>query len=183
MTKDETRLVASEQGFDNAHKKDSQDICFVQDGNYAGFIEDYSSNESPQGDFVDMDGNVLGIHKGIIRYTIGQRKGLGLALPEPMYVCRKDMDNNRVVLGRNDQLFGHTVMAENINLITSESLEGPTRVNAKIRYNQTEQPATVTQTGEDELRIVFDEPQRAIAAGQSVVMYDGDIVVGGGIIR
>lgn len=182
LSKEEVRAIASEQGFENADKKESQDICFVPDGDYSKYIEEHTNEVFPQGDFVDVDGNVLGRHKGIIRYTIGQRKGLGLALPQPMYVCRKDVNENKVVLCTNDMLFQNTVMANNINLMTEDSITDSIRVKAKIRYNQAEQPATVTQLDEDTLKIVFDEPQRAIAEGQSVVMYDDDIVVGGGTI-
>ncbi len=182
LSKDQVRKIAAEQGFENADKKESQDICFVPDGDYSRYIEEYTNEEFQCGDFVDLDGNVLGEHKGIIRYTIGQRKGLGLALPEPLYVCEKNVSENKVVLCSNDQLFGDTVTANNINLMAVQNISRPLEVKAKIRYNQTEQPATVIQTKEDEIRLIFDEPQRAIAKGQSVVMYDGDIVVGGGTI-
>lgn len=182
MSKEEVREIASLQGFENANKKESQDICFVPDGDYSKYIEEHTDEKFPEGDFVDLDGNVLGRHKGIIRYTIGQRKGLGLALPQPMYVCRKDVEENKVVLCLNDELFKRTVIADNINLMTVDRIHDSMDVKAKIRYNQVEQSATVTQPDEDTLKIVFDEPQRAIAKGQSVVMYDGDIVVGGGTI-
>lgn len=182
LTKEQVRSTALKQGFENANKKESQDICFVPDGDYSRYIEEYSGDTFSEGDFVDLNGNVLGRHKGIIRYTIGQRKGLGLALPEPMYVCEKNIPENKVVLCRNDELFGDTVTANNINLIAVDSIAGSMRVKAKIRYSQVEQPATVTQVDDGTLRIVFDEPQRAIAKGQSVVMYDDDIVVGGGTI-
>ena len=181
LTKNEVRKIAEENGFINAKKHDSQDICFVPDGKYAEFIESYTGKRYPQGNFVDKNGNVLGEHKGIIRYTIGQRKGLGLALPEPMYVCAKDLHNNKVILGRNEDLFSRELYAENINLISVNEIREPIRVTAKVRYNQKSQPATATQDG-DTLRVVFDEPQRAICRGQAVVLYDGDIVVGGGTI-
>ncbi|MGN1129875.1 MAG: aminomethyltransferase beta-barrel domain-containing protein, partial [Ruminococcus sp.] len=135
------------------------------------------------GDFVDLKGNILGQHKGIIRYTIGQRKGLGLALPAPMYVCKKDLENNKVVLCSNDELFSTELYANSINLISCDSIDKPLKIKAKVRYNQQEQPATVTQIDADRLHIVFDEPQRAISKGQAVVLYDGDIVVGGGTIE
>ena len=128
------------------------------------------------------DGKVLGTHKGIIRYTVGQRRGLGLALPAPLYVKRKDPENNRVVLSPEKDLYTSDLDAENINLIVSDTLDAPLRVKARIRYNQPEQPATVTQTGENCFHVHFDSPQRAIAKGQAVVLYDGDIVVGGGTI-
>ena len=181
LNKTEVRAIAEENNFINAKKHDSQDICFVPDGKYAEFIENYTCKKYEHGDFVDKQGNLLGEHKGIIRYTIGQRKGLGLALPEPMYVCEKDLINNKVILGRNDDLFSRELYADNINLISCEKIDGQIRVNAKVRYNQKEQPAAAEQIG-DKLHIVFDEPQRAICSGQAVVLYDGDIVVGGATI-
>lgn len=182
MTKETVRQLALESGLINASKKDSQDICFIPDGNYAAFIEKHLGKSFPEGDFVTADGRVLGTHKGIIRYTVGQRKGLGLALPAPMYVKEKDTVNNRVILTDNDSLFTTTLEADNINLITCDRLDAPIRVKARVRYKHQEQWATVTQTSEDRLLVVFDEPQRAIAKGQSVVLYDGDTVVGGGRI-
>lgn len=182
MTKEEVREQALSCGLINASKKDSQDICFIPDGDYAAFIERHLGKSFPEGDFVTADGKVLGTHKGIIRYTVGQRKGLGLALPAPMYVKKKDTVNNRVILTDNESLFTTTLEADNINLITCDRLEAPVRVKARVRYKHQEQWATVTQTGDDRLLIVFDEPQRAIAKGQSVVLYDGDTVVGGGRI-
>ncbi len=182
MTKAEVRAKAEEYRFINASQKDSQDICFVPDGDYAGFIERSTGTVYPSGDFVDRDGNVLGEHKGIIRYTIGQRKGLGLALPQPMYVCEKNLAENRVVLGTNDALFTTTLTANDLNWISIPSLTDPIRIKARIRYQQPEQWATIEPLGEDLVRVVFDEPQRAIAYGQAVVFYDGDIVVGGGTI-
>lgn len=183
MKKSEVREIAEEQGFINAKKHDSQDICFVPDGDYASFIENYAGRKYPCGSFVDLEGNVLGEHKGIIRYTIGQRKGLGLALPKPMYVCRTCLENNTVVLGDNTDLFSKELDAEDINLIACDSIERPMSVRAKIRYSQSEQPATVWQTGRDSIHVEFDEPQRAITRGQAVVLYDGDMVVGGGVIK
>ena len=183
MTKTEARELAEKIGFTNARKHDSQDICFIPDGNYASFIERVTGESFEKGDFIDLDGNVLGKHNGIINYTIGQRKGLGIALGEPMYVVEKNSENNTVTLARNSDLFKSTLTANKINLIACERIEMPTRIKAKIRYNQTEQPATVEQIDIDRIRVVFDEPQRAITRGQSVVLYDGDIVVGGGIIE
>lgn len=183
MTKPQVREIALSQGFENANKKDSQDICFIPDGKYADFIESYTQKKYPEGNFIDTSGNILGTHKGIIRYTIGQRKGLGLALPQPMYVTKVDCENNNVILGLHNELFSKTLTASNINLISQETIEKPIRVKAKIRYRQKEQWATAVQTDADTLRIEFDEPQRAITKGQSVVLYDGDIVVGGGTIE
>ncbi len=183
MSKAEVRGIALENGFINANKKDSQDICFVPDGKYAEFIENYSRKTYPCGDFVDLEGNILGTHKGLIRYTIGQRKGLGLALPKPMYVCNVSNKDNTVVLGDNEDLFSKSLDAKDINLIAYDTLSSPIRLKAKIRYSQTEQDATVWQTGDSTMHIEFDEPQRAITKGQSVVLYDDDYVIGGGIIK
>lgn len=182
MNKSQTRELAEKLGLINAEKRDSQDICFVPDGKYAQFIERYTGKTYPEGDFVDESGNILGTHKGIIRYTIGQRKGLGLALPHPMYVKEKDLENNRVILCDNDALFSRELTATDVNLISTEKIAKPMRVKAKVRYNQAEQSATVTQIDSDTIRVVFDEPQRAISKGQAVVLYDGDIVVGGATI-
>lgn len=182
LTKPEVREIAAENGFVNANKHDSQDICFVPNGDYFSFIEKYTGKTYPAGDFVDLDGKVLGQHKGIIRYTVGQRRGLGLALPASMYVVQKDLEQNRVVLGFNEDLFLKEVTVRDMNLTACDRLDRPTRLCAKIRYNQTEQPATVVQTDETHLKIVFDEPQRAVTAGQAAVLYDGDTVVGGGTI-
>ena len=182
LHKSETRRIAEEQGFYNADKPDSQDICFVPDGDYAAFIARYTGHDRPAGDFVDESGHVLGRHKGIVHYTVGQRKGLGLALPQPMYVKEIDTKNNAVILTTNEGLFTKNVTAKNINLIDCDAITEPRRVKARIRSHQQEQWATVTQPDADTLQLVFDEPQRAITKGQSVVMYDGDVVVGGGTI-
>lgn len=182
MTKVQARKIAEEQGFINAHKKDSQDICFVPDGDYAAFIERFTGKTFDQGDFLSTDGTVLGKHNGIIRYTIGQRKGLGLALEKPAFVCKKNLGDNTVVLGDDCDLFETTCDATQINLISVPKIDGEMRVKAKVRYRHPEQWATVTQPTADSLHIVFDEPQRAIAIGQAVVLYDGDIVVGGGTL-
>ncbi len=181
ISKDETRALAMSVGLDVASKKESQDICFVPDGDYAKFIEDYRKKTYPVGDFGDLQGKILGRHKGIIRYTIGQRKGLGLALPAPMYVVSKDLNKNQVVLGFNEDLFSRELYATEVNLTAIDSIDAPIRVKAKIRYNQEANDATATMEN-GLLHIVFDETQRAICKGQSVVLYDGDIVLGGGII-
>lgn len=183
MTKDETRKMAEAHGFINAKKHDSQDICFVPDGDYTGFIGRYTGKEYPHGDFVDEDGRVLGEHKGLIRYTVGQRKGLGLALPAPLYVCRKDIDRNQVVLAPNDRLFSKTLTVSDFNWIAFDEPEAPFRAAVKVRYSQKESPAEVTPLGGGKVRIDFDEPERAITPGQAAVVYDGDIVIGGGTIK
>ena len=183
LTKPEVRAIAEAQGFINARKHDSQDICFVQSGSYADFIEGYTGRQYPEGNFVDQNGSILGRHRGIIRYTIGQRKGLGLALPEPMYVCAVHPAENTVVLGRESALYTRVLTAGEVNLISLPSIDAPMRVKAKVRYRQLETWATVTQTGADTIRVEFDCPQRAVTAGQAVVLYDGDTVIGGGTIR
>ena len=183
MTKADARDLAESIGFVNARKHDSQDICFIPDGDYVTFIKRITGENFEKGNFIDLNGNILGTHNGIINYTIGQRKGLGIAFGEPMYVVNKNLADNTVTLARNSDLFYNTLTANNINLISCEKIDHPIRVCAKIRYNQKEQPATVEQIGEDRIKVTFDEPQRAITKGQSVVLYDGDIVVGGGIIE
>lgn len=183
LSKDQVRKIAEEQGFVNARKRDSQDICFVPGGDYASFIEKYTGINFPIGDFVDTNGKKLGEHKGIIKYTVGQRKGLGIALGKPAFVCAKNVDSNTVVLGENKDLFSMELIADNVNLIPFDKIDEPIRVGAKIRYNQKEQPALVESIGEGAVRVVFDEPQRAVSKGQSVVFYSGNSVVGGGIIR
>lgn len=182
MSKAETRKIAEQNGFINAHKHDSQDICFVKNGTYADFIEEYTGVKFPEGDFVDKNGNFLGRHKGIIRYTVGKRRGLGLSFEQPMYVTAVNPDSNTVVLGTNEELFSSEVTANDINLISVKSLDAPMRVKAKVRYRQTEQWATAVQTDENTVKVIFDEPQRAVTKGQALVMYDGDTVVGGGTI-
>lgn len=180
-TKSEIREIASSQGFLNAEKSDSQDICFVPDGNYSAFIEKRLGSPCKEGNFVDKDGNILGTHKGIIRYTIGQRKGLGIALGKPVFVNDIRPETNEVVLGDEKELYKKSLVADNINLISVESIDKPIKLKAKIRYSKAEQPATVYQK-EDKLFVEFDEPQRAITKGQAVVLYDGETVVGGGTI-
>ena len=183
MSKDEVREIAAEQGFLNAEKPDSQDICFVPDGDYAGFIERQTGRCYEPGDFIDAHGNLLGRHRGIIRYTIGQRKGLGVAMGRPIYVSRIDPSSNTVTLGDEPELFSRVLFADDINLTAVDRIDTPLRVTAKARYRHKEAKATVVQTGEDELRVEFDEPQRAITRGQSVVLYADDVVIGGGIIK
>lgn len=182
LAKTQVRELAQSLDFVNAKKHDSQDICFVPDGDYAGFIERYTNKTYPPGDFVDTSGNVLGSHKGIIRYTIGQRRGLGLAVPQSVYVCGKDIAQNKVICCTQEQLYRSEVLCNDINLIMYDKLDAPMRVKAKIRYNQPEQPATVYQTDDDTLRLVFDKPQRAVAPGQAAVIYLDDYVLGGGTI-
>ena len=183
LRKTEVREIAEEHGFVNARKHDSQDICFVPDGDYAKFIEKYTGKKTPEGDFVDKEGNYIGRHKGIIHYTIGQRRGLGIPAASRLYVCEISPKTNTVVLGDNADLFSSELEADSVNLISVDCLAEPKRVTAKIRYRHKEQPATAWQTPDGILHVKFDEPQRAITKGQAVVMYDGDEVVGGGVIN
>lgn len=182
MNKTDARRIAEDNGFINANKKDSQDICFVPKGDYASFIEEYTGKTYPQGDFVDEKGNVLGTHKGIIHYTIGQRKGLGLALPCPMYVKEKNLEENKVVLCLNEELFSKELYADDFNWLSIPQPTEKVRCKARIRYNQKEQPAFAEVLDNGKVKVVFDEPQRAICKGQAVVLYDGDVVLGGGTI-
>ncbi|MBQ4629503.1 MAG: tRNA 2-thiouridine(34) synthase MnmA [Clostridia bacterium] len=182
MTKPEIRSIAERHNLVNARKKDSQDICFVPDGDYVSVIKSRTGKEYPQGDFVSKKGEIIGTHSGIINYTIGQRKGLGCAFGEKMYVCDKDARANTVILGKNDDLFSKTVNACDVNMIASDALPQTFKASARIRYNSKESPATVFQTGKDTITVEFDTPQRAPAKGQSLVIYDGDLVIGGGVI-
>ena len=183
LSKSEARQIAADHGLATAAKHDSQDICFVPDGDYAAFIERHTQKTYPEGDFIDEEGRVLGRHKGIIRYTLGQRRGFGLSFDRPMYVKEIDVAANTVTLAPEGSLYSRALLARDINLISVSHLAEPMRVKAKVRYRQTEQWATARQIGEDLLEIVFDEPQRAVTCGQAVVLYDGDLVVGGGTIE
>jgi tRNA-specific 2-thiouridylase len=182
LTKPEVREIAESQGLVTAKKRESQDICFVPDGDYASFICGYTGHDYPPGDFVSRDGTVMGTHKGIINYTIGQRKGLGLALKKPAYVLNIDTEQNRVILGDNEDLFTRELTAESFNWVSTEMPQSGMRASARIRYRHHEAPATIIPLSETSAKIIFDEPQRAITRGQSVVVYDGDYVLGGGII-
>ena len=183
MTKEETRRIAEEHDFINADKPDSQDICFVPDGDYAAAISRFSGREYPVGNFVNRQGQVLGQHRGIIHYTIGQRKGLGIAAEAPYYVCQICPQENVVVLGSNDDLFATDVHVKNMNWIISLQRYEPFRCKAKIRYRQVEQPCTCYPAEDGSATLVFDQPQRAITPGQAAVLYDEDVVLGGGTIE
>ena len=182
MHKSETRRIAEEQGFYNADKPDSQDICFVPTGDYAGFIARFTGHDCSAGDFVDEEGHVLGRHKGIVHYTVGQRKGLGIAADAPLYVKQIDAASNRVVLSGNESLFSRELTANDFNWIAYDVPPRELCATARVRYHQREQAATVTVLGDGRVHLVFDEPQRAITPGQAVVLYDGDTVLGGGTI-
>ena len=182
LTKEETRSVASSLGLMNAGKPDSQDICFVPDADYAAFIEGFTGKHFPKGSFIDSSGRVLGEHSGIIRYTIGQRKGLGIALGKPAYVISKDIAANTVTLGSNEELFSDTAFADDVNWLSIPFTEQPMRVEAKVRYNMKAQPATLYPLSESSIKVVFDSPQRAVTPGQALVCYSGEVLLCGGTI-
>lgn len=181
--KSEVRKLAEENGLLNAHKGDSQDICFIPDGDYARFIREYTGRSYPEGDFILANGTVLGKHKGVIGYTIGQRKGLGISYSEPLFVREKSVERNTVTLGTASELYSSELTARNFNLISlPEPPEEPLRVSVRTRYHAKEAEATAYFCGDGTVDLRFDEPQRAISPGQAAVLYDGDIVVGGGTI-
>lgn len=181
-SKDEIREIAEKIGLLVANKPDSQDICFVPDGDYAAYIEENAGVTIPEGNFVTLDGKVLGKHKGIIHYTVGQRKGLGLSLGYPAFVLEIRPETNEVVIGTNEDSMTTTLKANRVNFMSVEDLPEPKRVFAKIRYNHKGAWCTVEKTGEDEITCTFEEPQRAVTPGQAVVLYDGEYVLGGGTI-
>ena len=182
--KDETRAIAEERGLITAKKPDSMEICFVPDKDYAGFIERRTGDEDIPGNFVDIEGNILGQHRGIVHYTVGQRKGLGVTFGKPMFVLRIDAKKNEVVLGEKGTEFADSLIADKLNFITIDELKEPIRVAAKVRYSAKEAEATVEPIGDGKAKVTFDSPQRAITPGQAVVFYEigGENVIGGGTI-
>ena len=182
LRKEQVRQLAEAEGFVNAAKPDSQDICFVPDGDYAAMIERYTGLPSPAGDFIDGSGAVLGRHKGIIRYTVGQRRGLGISAREPLYVCALSAERNTVTLGPREELFRSEADAGTFHWIAGQAPAEPIRCRVKLRYHQPEQEATVYPQGTDAVHIRFRLPQRAVTPGQAAVLYDGDTVLGGGTI-
>jgi len=183
LRKAEAREAAAELGLENAGKRDSQDICFVPDGDYAAFLRRYTGRGWPPGPFLDEEGTVLGTHRGIVNYTVGQRRGLGVSSSRGrLYVKEIRPEENAVVLSEHAALLTRTVTAERLNWIAVEELTAPVRLSARLRYHMAEQPCTAEQTGPDTLRVTFDVPQRTPAPGQALVLYDGDVVVGGGTI-
>lgn len=180
-SKEEVRGFAKAAGLKNYNKADSQDICFIN-GDYYDFIKEYTGKTFPEGSFIDKDGNILGTHKGIIRYTIGQRKGLGLSFDSPRFVVSKNPLNNTVTLGKSEELFHDTVLAERVNILCNE-FKDEIRCEAMVRYNQKPQPATAYLLEDNTLKVVFDDPQRAPSPGQSLVLYKDERLIGGGIIK
>ena len=181
-TKDEIRKIAEEAGLLVAHKKDSQEICFVPDNDYAGFIKNSTGKTIPKGNFVLADGKVIGEHQGIIHYTIGQRKGLNLSMGHPVFVTKIRPDSNEVVIGENQDLFVNTLICDRVNFMAMEGLDGEVRLKAKIRYNHPGAECVISPAEDGKVRVTFDQPQRAITPGQAVVFYQGEYVAGGGII-
>ncbi len=182
LSKMEVREIANQNQLVNANKKDSQDICFVPDRDYAAFIERTAGYISQKGDYLDINGQKIGEHKGVIHYTVGQRKGLSIALGKPAFVISKNAQNNTVVLGDSDYLFYKKVLVKDTNFIPFDNLESEMKVTAKLRYSQQEQDAVIKPYENGQVLVEFSQPQRAPSAGQAAVFYDGDIVVGGGTI-
>ena len=183
MEKEEVRRIAKENDLFVAEKEDSQEVCFIDDNDYIGFIERTTKKKMPSGKFVDVNGNVLGEHSGVYNYTVGQRKGLGIASNKPLFVVDIDVKRNIIVLGDDEDTLGDTLVASNLNWIMFEKLEKEMRVTAKIRYGAKEAGCTISPVSDNKVKVVFDIPQRAITPGQSVVFYDNDYVVGGGVIE
>ncbi len=182
MNKDEIRRIAQDNELINAAKPDSQDICFIPDGDYARFITE-AAGEQPRGDIRLTDGTLLGEHKGLIHYTIGQRKGIGVSYSEPLFVVEKDMSANTLVLGRAPELARSSLTARDVNFIAFDKLEGEYRCTAQTRYHQKEVPCTISPLPDGRVQVDFDTPHRAISPGQAVVFYNGEYVVGGGTIE
>ena len=182
LSKAQVRALAEQNGLITAHKSDSQDICFVPDGDYTDFISKWLGVTFPEGDYVDVNGKVIGRHKGMIRYTIGQRKGLGMGFGKHMYVLDKSPLENKVILGDEDGLFKKSVVVKDVNFMAMESLTSPMDCLGKLRYRHNEQPCRITPIDENTLLAEFTEPQRAPTPGQAAVFYDGDTVICGGVI-
>ncbi len=182
-TKPQARAMAEEAGLPVAHKPDSQEICFVENNDYAGFIENYTGTKAPAGNFLDADGKVIGRHHGITHYTIGQRKGLGAAFGKPMYVTKIDTIHNTVSLGEEGSQYSRFLTAADLNFIPFDTLDSARRTQVKVRYQAHPADATLIPLEGGKVRVEFDTPQRAVTPGQAVVFYDGDLVLGGGTIQ
>ena len=182
LTKIQVREEAARAGFVNAQKEESQDICFVPDGNYASFIQSYTNKTYPEGNFVNTNGEVVGTHPGIIHYTVGQRKGLGVALGYPVYVKSINSDENTVTIAQKSNLYSTSLLANEFNWIAGITPQHELVCKARVRYRQEEQPACAIPLTNGMVKVVFNEPISAIAPGQAVVLYQGDVVLGGGTI-
>lgn len=183
MDKQQVRKIAEQHGLVNSGKSDSQDICFIPDGDYAAFIGRFTGLEPKTGNFIDADRSVLGQHKGLIHYTVGQRKGLGLSFGKPMFVIGKNAVDNTVMLGDKEQLMCDTLKVRDVNLIAVDEISTPLHCFCKTRYTGKEQPCTLIPLDDGKIQVLFDLPQPRASTGQSAVFYDGDIVLGGGIIE
>ncbi len=181
-TKDQIREIAQKIGLNVASKPDSQDICFVPDNDYAGYLEKFAGVEPEEGNFVTKDGTVIGRHKGIIHYTIGQRKGLGLSMGHPVFVVAIRPETNEVVIGENEDLFTRRIVVNNFNFMSVDDIDSEVRLVGKIRYSHKGAPCVVKKIDNGLVECMFDEPQRAPTPGQALVLYDGDYVFGGGTI-
>lgn len=182
MNKDKIRSIAEENSLVNADKPDSQDICFIPDGDYAKFITE-RAGEQPDGDIVLSDGSVLGKHKGLINYTVGQRRGIGVSYSEPLFVINKDINSNKLVMGTKDEVFSSSLTASDVNFIPFDKLTEPIECTAQTRYHQQDVPCCVYPLDDNRVRVEFKTPHKAISKGQAVVFYDGEYVVGGGTIE
>lgn len=182
MNKDKIRSIAEENSLVNADKPDSQDICFIPDGDYAKFITE-RAGEQPDGDIVLSDGSVLGKHKGLINYTVGQRRGIGVSYSEPLFVINKDINSNKLVMGTKDEVFSSSLTASDVNFISFDKLTEPIECTAQTRYHQQDVPCCVYPLDDNRVRVEFKTPHKAISKGQAVVFYDGEYVVGGGTIE
>lgn len=183
LKKSEVREIANEKGLINANKPDSQDICFVKEKSYTDFLHNVRGIPLMTGRFTDKDGKILGSHKDFLKFTIGQRKGLGMSFEKPMFVIQKDDKTKNVVLGEEEELFADRLVAREVNLIAFDRLLSPMEVTVKIRYRQAEIKAEIFPFEEGKIKVIFNKPQRAVTPGQAVVFYDGDIVIGGGTIQ
>lgn len=182
MNKDKIRSIAEENSLVNADKPDSQDICFIPDGDYAKFITE-RAGEQPDGDIVLSDGSVLGKHKGLINYTVGQRRGIGVSYSEPLFVINKDISSNKLIMGTKDEVFSSSLTASDVNFIPFDKLTEPIECTAQTRYHQQDVPCCVYPLDDNRVRVEFKTPHKAISKGQAVVFYDGEYVVGGGTIE
>ncbi|MDO4989715.1 MAG: tRNA 2-thiouridine(34) synthase MnmA [Eubacteriales bacterium] len=183
LSKAEVRAVAESAGLVTASKHESQDICFIPDGDYGAFLERWTGHCDPDGEILDLEGRVVGRHRGAVRYTIGQRRGLSVAAEQPLYVVTKDMEKHTVTIGPESALYSRELIASDFNWLSIPEPEHPLRATARTRYRQQENPATVWPLEGSRVRLVFDQPQRAVTPGQAVVLYDGDLVLGGGTIE